>query len=492
MDECPVGQDCPLLEKGHAMNAPTGAPSTQRPADEAAMSLRARWWQAARGSPLLVVTVMIGATAGTLALFGWNRPAEWLVLIFAAGVGLRLTIGMLRDLIHGHTGIDILAVTAIASTLAVGEYAAAMVVVLMLTGGHALEDYASARAQRELTALLAAAPRIAHLVRESSICDVSAEEVRVGDTVLVRPSETVPVDGVLLSAAATFDESSLTGESLPVERGAGEQVLSGAVNGTAAVTITATATAADSQFAQIVQLVHAATQSRSRVVRLADRYAVPFTLVACALAAAAWIVSGSATRFAAVLVVATPCPLLIAAPAAFLGGMSRAARRGIIVKSSTALEIVSRVRTVAFDKTGTLTRGRPTLLQVASAGSCPADRLLALVAAAELHSSHVLAASVTQAAVDRGLRLPAVTSGREWATHGVSATVDGHRIRVGKPAFVAETGAVVPELYLEGENSRSTSGWTNSTPVSCYSRTCRVRSRWRPSTGCAGWVSATL
>jgi heavy metal translocating P-type ATPase len=399
---------------------------------------------------LLAVTIFVGAVAGVLALSGWNRQAQWLVLVFAAAVGLRLAAGMVRDLLRGHTGIDILAVTAIASTLAVGEYAAAMVVVLMLTGGHALEDYASARAQRELTALLAAAPRTAHLVRGSSIQDVPAERVRVGDTVLVRPSETVPVDGILLSAAATFDESSLTGESLPVERSTGEQVLSGAVNGTAAVTIRATATAADSQFAQIVQLVQAATQSRARVVRLADRYAVPFTLIAYAIAAAAWIGSGSATRFAAVLVVATPCPLLIAAPAAFLGGMSRAARHGIIVKSGTALEIASRVKTVAFDKTGTLTRGRPTLVRVLPAGSFPADRLLALAAAAEQHSSHVLAASVTQAAVDRGLGLPSVTGGREWATHGVSATVDGHRVRVGKPAFVAETGATVPTLDLDG------------------------------------------
>ncbi len=410
----------------------------------------ARWWGVLRRFPLLAATVAAALTAGILALAGATRPAQLLVIVFAGGVGLYLAIGMVRDLIGGHAGVDVLAVTAIASTLAVGEYAAAVVVVLMLTGGESLEDYAAGRAQRELTALLAGAPRVAHLVVAGSIRDVPADDVVPGDTLLVRPSEIVPVDGVLRSESATFDESSLTGESLPVERTGGEQVLSGAVNGSEAIHVLATTTAAESQYAQIIRLVSEATKSKSRVVRLADRYAVPFTLLAYAIAAAAWILSGDAVRFAAVLVVATPCPLLIAAPVAFLGGISRAARRGIIVKSGAALEVASRVRTVAFDKTGTLTQGRPALLSVTAAGSMPEDRLLALAAAAEQHSSHVLATSVTKAAVDRGLVLPAVTQGREWATHGVSATVDGHQVRVGKPGFVAETGAEVAEIRIDG------------------------------------------
>lgn len=403
-----------------------------------------------RPAVLLVVSLLAAGVAGLLGLSGAGVAARWTVVIVAGAVGVWLAVDMIRDLMRGRVGVDILAATAIAATLAVGEYAAAMVVVLMLTGGHALEDYASNRARRELSALLSAAPRSAHLTVDGAVRDVPIDDVAVGDTVLVRPAEVVPVDGVLLSAAAVFDESSLTGEGLPVEHVAGDRLLSGVVNGTEAVTMTATARAADSQYAQIVHLVSQATRSRSHVVRLADRYAVPFTIGSYLIAVIAWLASGSAERFAAVLVVATPCPLLIAAPVAFLGGMSRAARRGIIVKSASALEIAARVRTVAFDKTGTLTEGRPTLSCIVNADWIGPDRLLALAAGAEQHSSHVLAESITRAAVDRGLVLPPVEGGKEWATNGVVATVDGHRIRVGKPDFVAQSGASVPDLPLDG------------------------------------------
>ncbi|MEO7125732.1 MAG: heavy metal translocating P-type ATPase [Nakamurella sp.] len=398
--------------------------------------------------PLVAATVLVGVVAGVFALFGFVNPAGWLVIAFAGAVGLHLAIRAVRDLIGGHTGVDVLAVTAIAATLATGELAAAMVIVLMMTGGEALEDYAAGRARRELTALLAGAPRLAHVVEGDVIRDIPTEQVQVGHVLLVRPSEMVPVDGTLDSAAATLDESSLTGESLPVDRVAGEQVFSGAINGMAAITVTASATVADSQYSQIIRLVREATQSKSKVVRLADRYAVPFTVLAFVIAIAAWIFSGSATQFAAVLVVATPCPLLIAAPVAFLGGISRAARRGIIVKSSTALEVASRVRTIAFDKTGTLTQGRPKLVSIVPAADMTEDRLLALAAAAEQYSSHVLASSVTAAALERGLKLPSAIEGREQATHGVSAVVDGHPVRVGKRSFVAETARVVTELDL--------------------------------------------
>jgi heavy metal translocating P-type ATPase len=405
---------------------------------------------ATRPPVLLTASVLAGGVAALLAWTGAGSAARWTVLIVAGAVVVWLAVDMIRDLLHGRMGIDILAATAIAATLVVGEYAAAMVVVVMLTGGRALEEYASGRARRELSALLAAAPRSAHVVGGGVVRDVPIGEVMVGDVVLVRPAEAVPVDGVLVTAAAVFDESSLTGESLPAEHVAGDQVLSGVINGTRAVTITATATAAESQYAQIVKLVSEATHSRPPMVRLADRYSVPFTIVSYAIAVTAWIVADNADRFAAVLVVATPCPLLIAAPVAFLGGMSRAAGRGIIVKSASALEVAARVRTVAFDKTGTLTQGRPVLSRIISAEWIDPDRLLALAAAAEQHSSHVLAESVMRAARDRGMVLQAAEHGTEWATHGVVATIDGHRVRVGKPAFVAQTGAVVPDLALTG------------------------------------------
>jgi heavy metal translocating P-type ATPase len=399
---------------------------------------------------LLSVVVLASVTTGALALFGADQPARWLVIIVAGAVGIHVAVGMIRDLIHGHAGVDLLAVTAIAATLAVQEYAAAMVIVLMLTGGRSLEQYANNRAQRELTALLAGAPRVAHLWNGSASEDVPVENVAVGDCLLVKPAEVLPVDGILTTAAATFDESSLTGESMPVERVAGDPVLSGAVNGAVAITMTATATAAESQYTQIIALVSEATNSRSRVVRLADRYAVPFTAFAYLVAALAWVASGSATRFAAVLVVATPCPLLIAAPVAYLGGMSRAARRGIILKSAAALEVASRIRTAAFDKTGTLTLGRPALLSVDAADWIGEERLLSMAAAAEQLSSHVLAQSVIRAATERGLAIPEVTEGREWATHGVRASVGGHWVRVGKPAFVAEAGVAIPDRDIVG------------------------------------------
>lgn len=409
-----------------------------------------RWWSAVVRFPVLGVVILASAVAGGLALAGADRLAQWLVIVVAGAVGIRLAAAMIADLIRGHAGVDLLAVTAIAATLAVGEYAAAMVVVLMLTGGTALERFADNRARRELTALLAGAPRIAHLWHGGVIRDLPVDDVAVGDSLLVKPGEVVPVDGALESAVATFDESSLTGESMPVERVAGDRVSSGAVNGPVAITVTAAATAAESQYAQIIELVGEAAHSRSRVVRLADRYAVPFTVLAYLVAGGAWIASGSATRFAAVLVVATPCPLLIAAPVAYLGGMSRAARRGIILKSAAALEVASRIRTVAFDKTGTLTQGRPALLAVDAEDWIGEDDLLSMAAAAEQVSSHVLAQSVIRAATERGVAVPAVTDGREWATHGVSADVEGRRVLVGKPDFIAESGIDMPEAGPAG------------------------------------------
>lgn len=390
------------------------------------------------GNPLLSATVLAGVVALGCALAGATGPAQWISLIFAGIIGVYLAVGMVIDIVHGHWGVDVLAVTAIGATLAVGEYAAAMVIVLMLTGGEALETYAGARAKRELTGLMESAPRAAHLVDGDGIRDVPIETVQPGMILLVRPSEVVPVDGTLDDERGVFDESSLTGESLPVERYRGDPVLSGAINGTVAVTIRAGATAAESQYAQIIELVRTATESKSRIMRLADRYAVPFTALAYVIAALAWVLSGDPVRFAAVLVVATPCPLLIATPVALLGGMSRAAKAGIIVKNGTALEIASRVRTVAFDKTGTLTQGRPELRRVITTGALPHDEVLAYAAAAEQYSSHVLAASITQAAISRGLELPLVTRGEEIATHGVRAVIDGREVLVGKPGFVLD------------------------------------------------------
>lgn len=428
--------------------------------------------------PLVAGTVAILLAVLLLLVSGQEDIAQIGASIYALAVAAYLAVGMVRRLMGGQWGIDILAVTAIVSTVLVGEFVASMIIVLMMAGGTALEDYAAGRAKKELTSLLERVPQTAHRERNGSSAagtdpagtnpagtgmsgtepldtpaggqheDVAATDVRVGDILLVRPGEVVPLDGILLSESGSFDESSLTGESLPVERVAGEGLMSGSLNGEAAVRMQVTALMEDSQYSRIVALVKEAADSKAPMVRLADRYAVPFTAFAYLLGAIGWIISGSPARFAEVLVVATPCPLLIAAPVAFLGGMSRAARGGIIVKYAGVLEQLSRIKTAAFDKTGTLTYGRPSLVGIRTSGSFTEDAVLGLAASAEQYSSHVLAASVMDAARARGLVFGTATEANEFATHGVRARFDGRDVVVGKPNFVAESAAGLVETEL--------------------------------------------
>ncbi len=422
--------------------------------------------------PLVAGTVAALLAVIVLLLSGQPGIARLAASAYALAVAFYLAVGMVRRLLGGRWGIDILAVTAIVSTVLVGEFLASMIIVLMLAGGTALEDYAAGRAKGELTALLERVPQTAHRERNGATGfnaagtntdandadandttgnheEVAATDVRVGDILLVKPGEVVPLDGVLLSGSGTFDESSLTGESLPVERTAGDPLMSGSLNGEAAVRMRVTALLEDSQYSRIVALVREAADSKAPMVRLADRYAVPFTAFAYVLGGAAWIISGSPARFAEVLVVATPCPLLIAAPVAFLGGMSRAARTGIIVKYAGVLERLGRIKTAAFDKTGTLTHGRPSLVAVRAAGALTEDDVLRFAASAEQYSSHVLAASVVDAARARGLSLATTAGATEYATHGVRARFDGLDVVVGKPGFVAESARGVQDAGLE-------------------------------------------
>ena len=392
--------------------------------------------------PLITATVVMGVIAAALIGVGLEPAAQWTATLFVAGVVLTTGIDMIRDLLRGHAGLDILAVIAMIATLAVGEYIAALIIVLMLSGGEALEDFAARRARRELSALLERSPQHAHIVDDAesteseSVRDVAVDEVAIGDVLLVRPAELVPVDGELLSDTGAFDQSSLTGESLPSMLVAGDAVLSGSVNGEAAVRIRAVRMSADSQYQQIIALVKDAESTKAPVVRLADRFAVPFTVVSLAIAAAAWVISGEPSRFAEVLVLATPCPLLIAAPVAFLGGLSRAAKAGVIVKGGAVLERLARVRSVAFDKTGTLTQGRPDLIDVRPVDGIDETQLLRLAAAAEQYSSHVLADGILRAAVARGIEIPRATDASEAATNGVTALVEGRSVVVGKPAYI--------------------------------------------------------
>jgi heavy metal translocating P-type ATPase len=402
--------------------------------------------------PIVTLTFVVGILGAALWLGGLDVAARWAFAIFALVVAGIEAVQMVRQLREKRFGIDILAIVAIIATVAVGEVIASMIIVLMVAGGKALEDFAQGRAMRDLSALLDREPQTAHRVTpgSSSATDIPAAEVAIGDHILVRSGEVVPVDGILTTASAAFDESSLTGESLPRTRHAGELVLSGSINGNTVVTIAASAVAADSQYQAIVGLVRQAATNKAPVVRLADRYAVPFTAVSLAIAGVAWAVSGDPVRFAEVLVLATPCPLVLAAPVAFMGGMSRAAREGIIVKGGGVLEILARVRTAVFDKTGTLTRGAPTIARIIPLPPFDETTLLTLVASAEQSSSHVLAASIVASARERGVSIHPVTQSTEIAAHGVRATVQDRVVSVGTLSFVRAAAPEASETSIAG------------------------------------------
>ena len=409
-----------------------------------------------RSQPLAIVSFV--ALMAALVFMLLDQPTVVTILAYGViGVVIILTArDMIRDLMAGHWGLDILAVVAMFATLAVGEYIAGLIIALMLTGGEALEDYAAHRATRELDLLVDRAPSFAQRINPntSEVERVAVGEIAVGDLVVVRSSEVVPVDGTVVSDRAVLDESSVTGEPIPVTYAKDDSILSGTVNTTAAFTLRADKIAADSHYASIVRLVQEAVDSRAPMVRLADRYAVPFTVLSLTIAGLAWYLSGDPTRFAEVLVVATPCPLLIAAPVAFMGGMSSSAKLNVIVKEAGALEALSRVRSAALDKTGTLTKGEPTVVEI-HPGAHSARETLRLAAAAEQYSVHVFADPIVAHARAEGLSLPAVTDAEEIATNGVLATgADGTAIRVGKPGFIEEvTGPLDRVDLVAGETA---------------------------------------
>lgn len=284
--------------------------------------------------------------------------AQILVTIVGAGIALSMLIEMIHTLKSGRYGVDLLAIIAVVSTLSVGEYWAAMVILVMLVGGDALEDYASRKANSELKALLDNSPQSAHRLMNDRIEDVHVDQVKVGDTIVVKPGELVPIDGEIIKGNTQVNESSLTGESKPIDKQVGDQVMSGSLNGDQAIVIKAVKLARDSQYQKLVALVKEAENTPAHFVRLADRYAVPFTAAALVIGGIAWIVSKDPSRFAQVMVVASPCPLILAAPVAIVSGMSRASRSGIIVKTGSVLEKMAHPKTMAFDKTGTITSGR--------------------------------------------------------------------------------------------------------------------------------------
>lgn len=365
-----------------------------------------------------------------------------LALLLAAGIGV-YAWNMLAELFRGHFGVDLIALTAILASALLAQWWAGAVILLMLTGGEALEAYAMRRARRQLAALLSSLPTVAHLKRGEIIEDVDPARLAVGDVVVVKPGETVPADGVVLSGISTADVSRLTGESLPVDVGPHTRLYAGSINQAGLIELRTLSDASQSQYARMLELIRHAEQSKAPIVRLADAYSGTFTLVTFALAGLAWAFTGDPLRVLAVLVVATPCPLILATPIAIISGVSRAAGRGIIVKQGGALETLARVKAMVFDKTGTLTFGNPTIRDAFGQGLTPHE-VLRLAASLDQASTHVLAGALVRHAASQGMDIAFPADMREIPGKGVTGTVDGQAYAFGRLSFLAGLGVRIP------------------------------------------------
>jgi len=385
----------------------------------------------------LVTIAIAGLAAGVVATLA-GRPAFadlcWTLATLPVIAGLAVSI--VRDLLAGRLGVDAIALVSMSAAVALGQPLAGAVVALMYSGGNVLEDIAVARAERDLRSLVDRAPREAHRLAEGRVEEVPISAVAIGDRLLVHAGEVVPVDGVVNSDAAAVDESALTGEPIPVARARGAAIFSGSLNAGETFEMSVSALAGESTYAGIVRLVTAAQTAKAPFVRLADRYALIFLPVTLALALVAWLISGDLLRSLAVLVAATPCPLILAAPVAFIAGVAQAARRGILVKGGGPLEALARAHTVLFDKTGTLTVGGARLLSVEVAPGETADEILMLGASLEQASHHVIANAIVQAAAERGLKLELPERVRESMGSGLQGMIGGRHVTAGAREMV--------------------------------------------------------
>ncbi|WP_108502692.1 heavy metal translocating P-type ATPase [Paracoccus indicus] len=412
------------------------------------------------GSGLAAGFALWSADQDALAKLAWSMG----VIPVLAG----LIAEIISSLARREVGLDIVAALSMSAALIFGEALAAAVVALMYAGGTFLESFAQGRARREMSDLLSRVARTATLQRDGGLLTVPLDDIVPGDLLMIRRGEVAPVDGTLGSDQAVLDQSALTGESLPVRLTRGATVLSGATNAGDAFDLCATHRAADSTYAGIVRLVRAAQASRAPMTRMADRFSLVFLVVTVVLASAAWWLTGDPIRAVAVLVVATPCPLILAVPVALVAGMSRAARFGVLIKGARALEAMARVKTLIVDKTGTLTDGRPVLVSVRAADGFDQERVLILAAALDQVSQHPVAQAVVTAARTKGAVLPVPTNVVETPGAGVTGLVDGHAVVVGGTDFVAartgvaawdmarpEPGAVVVAVAVDGQAA----GW---------------------------------
>ncbi|MFQ1002386.1 heavy metal translocating P-type ATPase [Modestobacter sp. SSW1-42] len=409
----------------------SGAPDPRR---QTAVSRWRRWVEPA----LLTVTLGLLAAGGLARAVGTGREDDLLWATATLVAVVPSVVWVVAGLLRRRLGVDLIALLALLGTLAVGEHLAGALIAVMLATGRALDAAAQRRATRDLRALLARAPRTARRRVGSVVSEVPVDEVAVGDLVLVGPGEVLPVDGVVVDSLAVLDESALTGEPELVERAVGDAVRSGTLNAGGAVALRCTVPAAASTYAGIVALVQQAGADNAPVVRLADRFAAWFLPLSLVVAGLAWVVSGTPDRAVAVLVVATPCPLLLAAPVAIVSGLSRTSRLGVVVRGGGALESLGSARTMVLDKTGTLTAGRPAVTEVVTAPGRTAPEVLRLAASADQLSPHVLAEAVVAEARARGVPLVLPADVREEPGRGVLALVDGARVRVGKQDTVPD------------------------------------------------------
>ncbi|WP_081165792.1 heavy metal translocating P-type ATPase [Lactococcus garvieae] len=385
-----------------------------------------------------LVLVFLIAVVSLLAQFVFESPLVARVIITVAGgiLALSMFIEMIKTLRKGNYGVDLLAITAIIATLLVGEYWASLIIILMLVGGETLEDYAAGRANRELSALLQKTPDIAHVIQEGKVVDVDLDDVEIGAHLLIKPMEVVPIDGCLLSEAAILDESSITGETKPNELQQGDEILSGAINGSSTIEIRTTVAASESQFQKIIALVREAEATPANFVRLADRYAVPFTILAYIIAAVAYFISGDPVRIAEVLVVASPCPLILAAPIAFVSGMSRSSKNGFLIKNGTIIEKLATAKAIFFDKTGTITDGKIEVDDIVPAEGISQKELLEIVYTIEKSSNHILAKAVSSYAEAHNIQGLELESLNEVAGLGVTGQIKGQLVKIGRASFV--------------------------------------------------------
>jgi heavy metal translocating P-type ATPase len=377
-----------------------------------------------------------------------TRPLLWEIplgiTLVAGGVPLLYDLG--GKLLAGEFGSDLLAGFSVVTAVLLGEYLVGAIVVLMLSGGTALEHYATRRASAVLDALARRVPTVAHRKAGQDLCDIALEDIQVGDTLVVLPHEICPVDGVIVSGHGSMDESYLTGEPFQISKTPGAEVLSGAVNGEAALVLSASRLPVDSRYARIMEVMRASEQNRTPLRRIGDRLGAWYTPLAVAVAVAAWIWSGNPGRFLAVMVIATPCPLLIAIPVAVIGGISLAARRGIVIKNPAVLEQIDKCRTIVFDKTGTLTYGRPSLTDVICAPGFSREDVLGLAASLEVYSRHPLANAIVRAAQEAKLLFPAADLVTEKPGAGLCGLAAGRTVQITGRSKLTEMPADLPPV----------------------------------------------